>query len=146
MNAMTDRKVAEVLLLFKYLSPHMRSPNFLVYIRRFSIKQNPEPNRGPGLYLISRITRTTVIPIQAIEHSIHLIPRFDSNIGATTKIFQEIQRNREEFSAYGYTQLNSTATESSEDARFNKPCDALEYYSEFYLNCCTYRHAYENIY
>ena len=50
----------------------------------FSLKRRADTNSG--LYLVGRTTRFEIIDINAIERTVHLIPKFGSEIGSVIKV------------------------------------------------------------
>ena len=158
-NAMTGRRVAQVMLLFKYrrqqdaIRGNEGEWHELAFVLWFSTKQNVESNRGPGLYLVGRMTKHSVIPIRTIERPIHLIPKFGSDLGSTTSVYRQIQKNLEEFKRLQTeTSLRrkdggeTSASDSGQQRISDKPLDSLAFYTDFYLNSWVDRHGYENIF
>ena len=60
----------------------------LAFVSWFETKRTADPNSG--LYLVGRTTKYTVISVKDIERPVHLIPKFGSQVGTTTKVKQEL--------------------------------------------------------
>jgi hypothetical protein len=159
---MSGKRVAQVLLLFKYqmeLNRQMQKDGAemeLAYIQLFSTTQAPNAIGGSGMYVVSRSKSCLIVPINQIYRPVHLIPKFGSQIGATAHVYREIQSNLDRFkvvladeqlhNSMKKTGDNSTASSSSLPRRFEAPLDSLAYSKEFYLNCWIDKDMYENIY
>jgi hypothetical protein len=158
-TTMTGRRVAQVMLLFKYRQQQGATRgdgalwHELAFVQWFSTKQNAEPDKGPGLYLVGRTTRYSVIPIHTIERPVHLIPKFGSELDSTTSIYRQIQKNLDEFKWFQTENSLSkkedgeiNRSDSSPQRICDKPLDALAFYTDFNLNSWVDRHGYENIF
>ena len=85
-NTMSQRRVAQVLLLFT--CPYWQERLELAFVSWFETKRTADPNSG--LYLVGRTTKYTVISVKDIERPVHLIPKFGSQVGTTTKVKREL--------------------------------------------------------
>ena len=83
---MSQHHIAQVLLLFT--CPYWQERLELAFVSWFETKRTADPNSG--LYLVGRTTKYTVINVKDIERPVHLIPKFGSQIGATTKVKWEL--------------------------------------------------------
>jgi len=116
---------------------------------------------------MGRTTKYTVTSVKDIEQPIHLIPKFGSQIGATTKVkwelghaWQMFENQRQNSTHNGPNEQRSEYASNSDalngsdfqsladDAgpQSASVLDAMSYYKEFWLNSWIDDHMYELIY
>ena len=157
---MSQRRVAQVLLLFT--CPCWQERLELAFVSWFETKRTADPNSG--LYLVGRTTKYTVISVKDIERPVHLIPKFGSQVGTTTKVKRElghawqIFENQRQNSTHTKHQseyasnsdaLNGSDFQSLADDAGSQSApvlDAMSYYKEFWLNSWIDDHMYKLIY
>jgi hypothetical protein len=81
-HTMSYRKMIQILLFFKYQMDNDELTS--AFVSCFSLKRRADINSG--LYLIGRTTRFEIIDINAIERTVHLIPKFGSEVGSANKV------------------------------------------------------------
>ena len=134
---MTYQRVAEVLLLYKcnreamnMISAHRGSDVGEYAYVQWMNTIGGRPDKDNGMYMIRRTHQTAVIHIGDIERSVHLIPKYGRQIGATTKLIRKLQ----------YT-LQDPVTEE-----ILKAPNAIAEFEEFWLNSWIDNHMYNQIY
>ena len=143
-NKMSFRKVAQVLLLFKC---HLQRGNEsetdgigLAYVHWFECKRVADSNSG-GLYLFGKTKKKEVIEIKDIERSVHLIPKFGSELGTSFRTLQQLRQLQSVRNSKIEVKGNSLGHKE-----FRSWSDlVIEYYSEFWLNTWTDAHIYKTI-
>jgi Plavaka transposase len=137
-TSMTYRSVAELLLLFKcnrgamdMMSAHSRGSDVGEYAYvQWMNTVGGRPDKDNGMYTVRRTRRTAVIHIGDIERSVHLIPKYGRQIGATTKLMRKLQDT-----------LRDAVT-----GEIPKAPSATAEFEEFWLNSWIDNHMYNQIY
>ena len=101
---MTYQRVAELLLLFKcnrgpmnMISVYRGSDlSEYAYVQWMNTIGN-RPDKDNGMYTVHRTLQTAVIHIGDIERSVHLIPKYEQQIKATTKLICKLQYDLQDF-------------------------------------------------
>ncbi len=139
-NAMSFRKVAQVLVLFKC---HLQRENesgmdnlALAYVHWFECKRLPDRNSG-GLYLFGKSKKKEIIEVKDVERPVHLIPKFGSNLGMSFRTLQELRKLQ---------CVRNSKVGPEINGEFKNWSDlVMEHYSEFWLNTWTDPHIYKTI-
>jgi hypothetical protein len=132
-STMAQRKIYQIVLLFKCeafdhrgISNADKDLEGFILGREFSIGQRDEDNK---MYAARKTEKLEVIPVSKIERSIHLIPRYGSNIGDTLNLKKRVQ------------------DESCDliTGKVTKYIDALSLYKDFWVNSWSDNHIYNLI-
>jgi sulfur transfer complex TusBCD TusB component (DsrH family) len=86
-NTMSNKRVAQLLLLFK--GERQNQDQELAYVSWFETKRTADPNSG--LYLVGRTKKCSVIDVKDIERGVHLIPKFGAQIGEAVKLQRRLE-------------------------------------------------------
>ena len=135
---MSYRKMIQILLFFKYQIDN--DELILIFVSYFSLKYRADINSG--LYLIDRIIRFEIIDINAIERTVHLIPKFGSEIGSAIKVRQEIEAMK---TNWKLRQLTGEILDEAEQIVQARRRSTLSFYNDFWLNSWIDRDLYRKI-
>ena len=134
---MSFRKVAQVLLLFKYRpSGTLSEESTLAYVNWFETKRIADQHTG--LYLVSRTTRCAVIDITDIERPVHLIPKYESAVGETYRVKQQLD--------VVLNELNKHDNLADGEAKYRMTEQVMRHYKEFWLNTWIDHHLYKTVF
>ena len=89
----------------------------LAYAQEFTLGNK---NKGTGMFSVTKTDKMAIIPIENIERGLHLIPKYGSVVGETSKKIQQIQEE--------------SWDPQTRKVRKQSDVNALECYDEFYLN------------
>ena len=135
-NTMSRRKVAQMVLLFKVLKPS--GWQYLAYVAWFHTKKTAADQSVSGMFLLSRSPKREVIAATAIERSVHLIPKFGSNIGENVFVKRELD--------HALMSRNEHAVLTGEESKSRLSDLIMDHYDEFWLNTWSDPHIYKFIF
>jgi hypothetical protein len=135
-NTMSRKKVAQVVLLFKVVKPS--GWQHLTYINWFHTKKTAAEQSVSGMYLLSRSTKREVIAATTIERSVHLIPKFGSDIGQNVLVRRELE--------HALIKINADAVLTGQEAKDRLSDLIMAHYHEFWLNTWSDPHIYKFIF
>jgi len=136
-HAMSFRRVAQVLLLFKYRpSGALLEESTLAYVNWFETKRTAD--KHTGLYLVSRTTRCAVIDIADIERPVHLIPKYGSAVGETYRVKQQLDAV--------LNGLNKHDNLADGEPKYRMTEQVMRHYKEFWLNTWIDHHLYKTVF
>jgi hypothetical protein len=118
---MSRRKVAQMVLLFKVLKPS--GWQYLAYVAWFHTKKTAADQSVSGMFLLSRSPKREVIAATAIERSVHLIPKFGSNIGENVSVKRELD--------HALMSRNEHAVLTGEESKSQLSDLIMDHYDEF---------------
>jgi len=141
-NTMSNKRVAQLLLLFK--CERQNQEQELAYLSWFETKRTADPNSG--LYLVGRTKKCSVIDVKDIERGVHLIPKFGAQIGETVKLQRQLEMEKRKWQL----RVHTTPVDKWERARLEvvneRSWSSLTHYTDFWLNSWIDHHAYKTIY
>ena len=146
-DAMSQRKVAQLLLLFQCRFGQIAEP--LAFISWFETKG--PANMGSGLYPVARTTKFDVINVDLIERGVHLIPKFGNEIGRALQVKRDLDRQKAR-DRLEYECTGTDAVESRSNLKLarsivrQRNLSALSVYTEFWLNTWGDAHIYKIVY
>ena len=86
------------------------------------------------MFLLSRSPKREVIAATAIERSVHLIPKFGSNIGENVSVKRELD--------HALMSRNEHAVLTGEESKSRLSDLIMDHYDEFWLNTWSDPHIY----
>jgi hypothetical protein len=135
-NTISCRKVAQMVLLFKVLKPS--GWLYLAYVAWFHTKKTAADQSMNGMFLLSQSPKREVIAATAIEQSVHLIPKFGSNIGENVFVKRELD--------HALMSRNEHAILTGEESKSRLSNLIMNHYDEFWLNTWSDPHIYKFIF
>jgi hypothetical protein len=141
-NTMSNKRVAQLLLLFK--CEFQNQEQELAYISWFETKRTADPNSG--LYLVGRTKKCSVINVKNIERGVHLIPKFGAQIGEAVKLQRRLEMEKKKWQL----RVHTTPVDKWERVRLEvvnkRSWSPLTHYTDFWLNSWIDHHTYKTIY
>jgi len=140
MTSMSERRVGQVLALFKSRQWMDGSDMKLAYISLFETMKGPDPNSG--LYLLRRTKKMAVIDIEDIERGVHLIPKFGHQVGATEGVKRTVDVEQ---MRVGMEADVGNARWGDSAVTVTSWLNVIPHYEEFWLNIWIDNHLYKTI-
>jgi hypothetical protein len=133
-NAMTKRRVAQLVLLFTlpsdelWASTHSDTPG-LAYVNWLNTVGGVD--KTIGMYSLKRTETFSVVDVRRIERTVHVIPKFGTGCRQTKVNYDQWVRAKNEYEQL--VKMNGEGVARD----FKHRLDIVDYYNDFWLNCWT---------